>query len=66
MDWEIQFRPSWLCLKQHGPKKAIVVRIHPAAELGSGKARMYEGWRNGQKVSDPADTYKVGQVVPLD
>lgn len=64
--WETRYRPSWLCLKQHGPKKAIVIRVAPEAVLGNGKARMYEAWLNGQKVYDPADEFRIGQVLRLD
>jgi hypothetical protein len=63
--WETEYRPSWLALKQHGPNKAQVIRVSPTAALGSGKARLYEGWVNGRKIYDPADEFKVGQVVPL-
>jgi hypothetical protein len=63
MDWRTEYRPSPLCLKEHGPKKAIVVRIGVGAILGSGKERMYEAWLNGKRIYDPADEYTVGQVI---
>jgi hypothetical protein len=66
MTWETKYVPSWLVLKQHGPRKAIVIRVHPQAALGNGKARMYEAWLNGKKVGDPVDTCKVGQVIDLE
>lgn len=66
-DWQIQFKPSWLCLKQKGSNKAIVVRISPDPKivLGNKIARMSEAWVNGVKVYDPVDEYKVGQVLEL-
>ena len=63
--WEPLMLPSWLCLKQYGPKKAIVVRMHPDIYLGSNIARMYQGWLNGVKIYDPEDEFKVGQVISL-
>jgi hypothetical protein len=65
-EWQTEYRPSWLALKQQGPNKAVVVRIAPDAVLGMGKARLYEGWVNGRKIYDPADEFRVGQVVRLD
>ena len=55
--------PSWLCLKEHGPNKAIVVRIAPGSVLGSGKHRIYDGWLDGVKVYDAEQEFKVGQIV---
>jgi hypothetical protein len=66
VEWEPRFRPSWLCLKERGKRSAVVVRVAPAAVLGAGKHRMYEAWLNGRKIYDPADEYKVGQVIPLE
>lgn len=64
-EWNTRYKPSWLCVKQHGPRKAIVVRVAPDAILGLSKARMYEGWLNGRKIYDPCDEFKVGQVLDL-
>ncbi len=65
MEWNTQYVPSWLCLKERGNRKAEVIRVHPSATLGSGKARMYEAWLNGKKIYDPASEYRVGQILPL-
>ena len=63
--WRPLFKPSPLVLKQHGPNKAVVVRIHPDALLGNSKERMYEAWLDGRKIYDPADEYAAGQVIRL-
>jgi hypothetical protein len=63
--WEPRFRPSWLCLKEHGPNKAIVIRVSPDAFLGRGKERMYEAWVGDRKIYDPQDEFQAGQVIRL-
>jgi hypothetical protein len=67
-DWE-DYRPRFiespLCLKQHGPNKAIVVKIALGAVLNSSKARMYEVWIEDRKIYDPSAEYRVGQVLKL-
>ena len=65
-EWRTRYKPSALCLKQRGPRKAMVVKIDLRAALGSGKARLSEGWLNGVKIYDPVEHYAVGQVLELE
>jgi hypothetical protein len=64
-DWEPKLVPSWLCLRETVPSKAVVVSRRPKAFPASNEARLYETWIKGEKVYDPASEYCPGQVVPL-
>lgn len=65
VDWSIEFRPSWLCIKDRGPLKPIVVSVRPDALLGHNLHRIYDGWANGRKVYDAASEFKAGQVIKV-
>ena len=64
-NWRTSYRPSWLCLKDLGHGKAQVVRVSPTAALGASKVRIYEAWLNGQRIYDPEQEFRPGQVVDV-